>query len=44
MGITTGPGGEELIVDGDETPFMVMEMGYTPAGIDAKFWGTVKLT
>ena len=43
MGIITGPGGEELIVAGDETPLMVIEMGYRPGGSDAKSCGTVKL-
>ena len=42
MGITTGPGGEELMVAGDETPLMEIEMGYSPGGSEAKSWGTVK--
>src|ERR1019366_9126320 len=43
IGITTGPGGEELILAGDVTPLMEIEMGYTPAGSEAKSCGTVKL-
>ena len=44
IGITTGPGGAEPILAGDETPLMVTEMGYKPAGCEAKLAGTVKLT
>src|ERR1019366_9981721 len=43
MGITTGPGGAELILAGDETPLTEIEMGYKPGGREAKSWGTVKL-
>src|ERR1035441_5214391 len=43
MGITTGPGGAELILAGDETPLMEIEMGYKAGGSEAKSWGTVKL-
>src|ERR1035438_1422182 len=43
MGITTGPGGEELILAGDVTPLMEIEMGYKPGGSEAKSCGTVKL-
>ena len=42
MGITTGPGGAELILAGDETPLMEIEMGYKAGGSEAKSWGTVK--
>ena len=42
MGITTGPGGKELILAGDVTPLMEIEMGYSPGGSEAKSWGTVK--
>ncbi len=30
IGITTGPGGEELILAGEVTPLMEIEMGYKP--------------
>ena len=43
IGITTGPGGKELILAGEETPLMEIEMGYTPGAIEAKSCGTVKL-
>ena len=43
IGITTGPGGEELMLAGDVTPLMAIEMGYKPAGSEAKLCGTVKL-
>src|ERR1035438_6052906 len=43
IGITTGPGGEELILAGDVTPLMEIEMGYRPDGSEAKLCGTVKL-
>ena len=43
IGITTGPGGEELILAGDVTPLMEIEMGYKPPGREAKLCGTVKL-
>jgi hypothetical protein len=43
IGITTGPGGEELILAGDVTPLTEIEMGYKPAGSEAKLCGTVKL-
>ena len=43
IGITTGPGGKELILAGDGTPLMEIEMGYTPGGSEAKSCGTVKL-
>src|ERR1035441_8405319 len=43
IGITTGPGGEELILAGDVTPFMEIEMGNKPGGSEAKSCGTVKL-
>src|ERR1039458_8511805 len=43
IGITTGPGGEELILAGDGIPLMEIEMGYKPAGSEAKLCGTVKL-
>src|ERR1035437_4292262 len=43
IGITTGPGGEELILAGDVTPLMEIEMGCKPGDIEAKLCGTVKL-
>jgi hypothetical protein len=43
IGITTGPGGEELILAGDVIPLMEIEMVYKPGGIEAKLCGTVKL-
>jgi hypothetical protein len=43
IGITTGPGGEELILAGEVTPLMEIEMAYTPGDIEAKLCGTVKL-
>ena len=43
IGITTGPGGEELILAGDGTPLTEIEIGYQPAGSEAKLCGTVKL-
>src|ERR1035441_8853952 len=43
MGITIGPGGEELILAGDATPLMEIEMGYKPGGSNAKSCGTMKL-
>ena len=43
IGITTGPGGEELVLAGEVTPPIEIEMGYTPGAIDAKLRGTVKL-
>jgi len=43
IGITTGPGGEELILAGDVTPLMEIVMGYKPGVMDAKLCGTVKL-
>jgi hypothetical protein len=41
--ITTGSGGDELMLAGDGTPLIEMEIGYIPAGIDANCCGTVKL-
>src|SRR5579863_2241099 len=41
--MTTGPGGAELTVAGDETPFTEIEIGYEAAGIFANCCGTVKL-
>jgi len=43
IGMTTAPGGEELMLAGDVTPLMETEIGYTPGGSDAKSCGTVKL-
>src|ERR1039457_7701521 len=43
IGITTGPGGAELILAGDVTPLTEIEMGYKPGGSEAKSCGTVKL-
>ena len=43
IGITTGPGGEELMLAGEVTPLTVIEMWYKPEASDAKVCGTVKL-
>src|ERR1035441_4437877 len=43
IGITTGPGGEELILAGEVIPLMEIEMGYKPPGSEAKLCGTLKL-
>src|ERR1035438_4404588 len=43
IGITTAPGGEELMLAGEVTPLREIEMGYKPGGSEAKSCGTVKL-
>lgn len=44
IGITAGPGGDDLIVDGEVTPSPVIETWYKPKASNAKVCGTVKLT
>src|ERR1039457_1438700 len=43
IGITTGPGGAELILAGDVIPLIEIEMGYKPGGSEVKSCGTVRL-